>query len=112
MDDGTTNHCSVQPSDTNDLRYGMYNDTSQVLNHNVKSSYSLSCVIPQGNTRRIIHVREYGNEVQERSLWTNCSGHESTSNNLFDGGISHGDSQQIGMQNMEDGTMSICSTAM
>ena len=58
MGDGTMNHCSIQPPDTNDLIHGMSNNVSQVLNHNIKSSYSLSRVIPQGNPRGISHVRK------------------------------------------------------
>ena len=41
------NNCSVPPSDTKDLRHGMYNDVSQVLNTNVSSSYSQSDVSTQ-----------------------------------------------------------------
>ena len=112
MEDGTMNHCSVPPSDTNDLRHGMSNNVSQVLNHNVSSSYSQSCVSPQGNPRRISHVREYGNKVQERNLRTNPSGHDSIGNYLACGGIIHGDSHPKGMQNMEDSTMNSFSTGM
>ena len=110
INNGTTNNCSVQPSDTNDLRHGMSNNVSQVLNHNVKSSYSLSRVIPQGNPCGISHVRKYGNEVHKRNLRTKCSSHNSIGNNLGDGDIPHGNSHQTGMQNMDDGTMSSCST--
>ena len=110
MDDGTTIHCSNQPSNTNDWRHGMSNNVSQVLNHNVKSSYSLSHVIPQDNPRGISHVREHDNKVQESNLRTNRSGHDSIVNNLTDGGMPHSDSRLTGMQNMDDSTMSSCST--
>ena len=82
MEDGTMNHCSVPPSDTNDLRYGMSNNVSQVLSHNVKSSYSQSRVSPQGNPCGISHVQEHDNEIQESNLWTNPSRHDSIGNNL------------------------------
>ena len=38
MNNGTTNHYSVQPYDNNDLRHIMSNNVIQVLNHNVKIS--------------------------------------------------------------------------
>ena len=90
----------------------MSNDISQVPNHNVKSSYSLSHVISQGNPRRNSHVREHDNVVQESNLQTKPSDHNSIGNNLADGGISNGDSHPTGIQNMEDETMSSCSTVM
>ena len=82
MEDGTMNHCSVPTSDTNDLRHSMSNNIGQVLNHNVSSSYSQSCVSPQGNSRRISHVQEHDNEVQESNLRTIPSNYDSISNNL------------------------------
>ena len=106
------NHCSIPLSDTNDLRYGISNDVSQVLNHNVSISYSQSCVSPQGNFRGISHVQQHGSKVQESDLWTNLFGHDSIFNNLQCGGIPPGDSHSTDMQNMEYGTMSGFSTGM
>ena len=87
----------------------MSNDVSRVPYHNGSSSYSPSCVSPQGNTRGISHAREHGNKVQESNLRINPSGHDSIGNNLQCGGIPHGASHPIYMQNMEDGTMNHCS---
>ena len=97
MEDGTMNYCSVPPSDNNYLRYGMSNDVSQVLNHNISSSYSQSHVSPQDNLRGVIHVQEHGNEVQESNLRTNPSRNNSIGNSLQWGGIPHGDSHPTGM---------------
>ena len=97
MEDGTMNHCSVPLSYTNDLRHGMSNNVRQVLNHNVSSSSSQSCVSPQGNPRGIIHVQEHDNKVQESNLRTNPSGHDSIGNNLQRGVIPHGDSHPTGI---------------
>ena len=108
MEDGTMNHYSVPPSDTNDLRYGISIDVNQVLNQNVSSSYSQSCVLPQGNPCGISHVREHGNKVHESNLRTNSSDHYSIGNS----GIPYGDSHLTGIQNMEDGTMKSFSTSM
>ena len=112
MEDGTMNHCSVPPFDTNDLRHGIPNDDSQVLNHTVMSSYSQIRVSPQGNPRVISHVQEHNNKVQESNLRTNLSGYDSIGNNLQCGGIHHGDSHSTGIQNMEDGTMNSFSTSI
>ena len=68
MEDGTMYHCSVPPSNTNDLRHVSSKDVSQVLNHNVSSSYSYSRASPQDNPRGISNVREHDNEVQGSNL--------------------------------------------
>ena len=112
MKDGTMNHCRVPPSDNNNLIHGMSKNVSQVLNHNVSSSYSQSCVSPQGNPRGISHVREHGNKVQESNLRTNPSGHDSIGNNLQCGGIPHSDSHPTAIQSMEHGTMNSFRTGM
>ena len=90
----------------------MSNDVSQVLNHNIKSSYSQSHVSPQGNPRRTSYVRNHDNKVYESNLRTNLSGHDSIRNKITCGCIPHGDSHPTGMHNMEDGTMISCSTGM
>ena len=72
-------------------------DVMQVLNDNVGSSYSQSCVSPQGNPRIISHVREHNNNVQEINFRTNPSGHDSIGNNLQCDGIHHGDSHPTGI---------------
>ena len=68
VDDGTMNHCNVQPSDTNDWRHGMSNDVSQLLNDNISSSYSLSRFSPQGNPSGSSHVRKHDNKVHKHNL--------------------------------------------
>ena len=80
-------------------------DISRVPYHNGSSSYYPSCVYLQGNPRRISHVQEHDNEVQENNLRTKPSGHDSIGNNLQCGGIPHGDRHPTGMHNMEYGTM-------
>ena len=57
-------------------------------------------------------MRGHNNKVQEISLRTNTSNHDSIGNKLQCGGIPHGDIHPTGMQNMEDGTMSSCSTVI
>ena len=90
----------------------MSNNVSQVLNHNVSSSYSQSRVSPQVNPRGISHVREHDNEVQESNLRSSSSIYDSISSNLQCGDIPHDDSHPTGMQNIEDGTMNSFSTGM
>ena len=66
----------------------------------------------KGNPHGTSHVQKHGNTLHKRNLWINRSGHDSIGNNLGDGGIPHDDSNQTGMQNMDDGTMSSCSTVV
>ena len=84
---------------------GMSSNVSCVPYHDGSSSYSLRCVSPQGDPRGISHVREHGNEVQERNLWTNSYAYDYIGNNLACGDIPHCNSHLTGMQNTDDGTM-------